>query len=339
MNQKRQQNPAYESSPSISNKNSTLPRINYEVLSVGYESVNEDGTIEYKRVSNTTPVTHKKYDSLPPMNLKIEPLFKPQNSREFTPVSNRSLNEKPDFPQVVLAASASSLAFTPVQQQKNSIGYRLEQRKILFLKKRRFSDYALFFAIMGLVIMMIEHEFTLANVFDKSSIYSICLKAAISLSTLILIIFLLFYHAYDIRLYCVENFADDWRVAMSRQRVFQICLEIFICLIHPIPGNYSFIWTMHSTGAVGIVSAEVYYDLFLSLPMFLRLYLICRVLLLHSSLFTSASSKSISVLNRIQFNTRFVLKTLMAFSPGTVLIVFVISILIISGWMLRACER
>lgn len=338
MNQKRQQNPAYESSPSISNKNATLPRINYEVLSVGYESVNEDGIIEYKRISNTTPVTHKKYDTLPPMNLKIEPLLKPQNSRELTPISNRSLNDKPDFPEVVLAASATSLAPSPVQQ-KNSIGYRLEQRKILFIKKRTTSDYALFFAILGLIIMMVEHELIIAQVFDKSSIYSMCLKAAISVSTLILIVFILIYHSYDIKLYCVENFVDDWRIAMNRKRTFQICLEIFVCLLHPIPGNYSFIWTMHSTGAVGTVSAEVSYDLFLSLPMFLRLYLICRVLLLHSSIFTNASSKSISVLNRVQFNTRFVLKTLMAFSPGTVLIVFVLSIFIISSWMLRACER
>ena len=47
-------------------------------------------------------------------------------------------------------------------------------------------------------------------------------------------------------------------------------------------------------------------DVTLSLPMFLRLYLICRVMLLHSKLFTDASSRSIGALNRINFNTRFV---------------------------------
>ena len=35
-----------------------------------------------------------------------------------------------------------------------------------------------------------------------------------------------------------------------------------------------------------------------------RLYLICRVMLLHSKLFTDASSRSIGALNRINFNTR-----------------------------------
>ena len=90
----------------------------------------------------------------------------------------------------------------------------------------------------------------------------------------------------------------------------------------------------------------------LSLPMFLRLYLICRVMLLHSKLFTDASSRSIGALNRINFNTRymrlvimflivvrFVLKTLMTICPGTVLLVFMVSLLIIASWTLRQCER
>jgi len=33
-------------------------------------------------------------------------------------------------------------------------------------------------------------------------------------------------------------------------------------------------------------TAHVYLDILLSLPMFFRLYLICRVMLLHSKLFT-----------------------------------------------------
>ncbi|KNC23564.1 Small conductance calcium-activated potassium channel protein [Lucilia cuprina] len=80
------------------------------------------------------------------------------------------------------------------------------------------------------------------------------------------------------------------------------------------------------------------YDVALSLPMFLRLYLICRVMLLHSKLFTDASSRSIGALNRINFNTRFVLKTLMTICPGTVLLVFMVSLWIIASWTLRQCE-
>ena len=64
-----------------------------------------------------------------------------------------------------------------------------------------------------------------------------------------------------------------------------------------------------------------------------------RVMLLHSKLFTDASSRSIGALNRINFNTRFVLKTLMTICPGTVLLVFMVSLWIIASWTLRQCER
>merc|ERR1712106_445327 len=54
---------------------------------------------------------------------------------------------------------------------------------------------------------------------------------------------------------------------------------------------------------------------------------------------TDASSRSIGALNRINFNTRFVLKTLMTICPGTVLLVFMVSLWIIASWTLRQCER
>jgi len=64
-----------------------------------------------------------------------------------------------------------------------------------------------------------------------------------------------------------------------------------------------------------------------------------RVMLLHSRLFTDASSRSIGALNRINFNTRFVLKTLMTICPGTVLLVVMLTLWMTASWALRACER
>lgn len=137
---------------------------------------------------------------------------------------------------------------------------------------------------------------------------------------------------------------DDWRIAMTLQRLGQLGLEMLVCSIHPIPGSYYFTWTttvrVRSEPVADTESAvEVPVDVLLSLPMFLRLYLICRVMLLHSKLFTDASSRSIGALNRINFNTRFVLKTLMTICPGTVLLVFMVSLWLIASWLLRACER
>ncbi|KAK8767786.1 hypothetical protein V5799_005431 [Amblyomma americanum] len=126
---------------------------------------------------------------------------------------------------------------------------------------------------------------------------------------------------------------------MTPRRVAQILAELCVCAVHPVPGDQRFTWTTKLANHGNRVrSRDVPVDVTLSLPMFLRLYLICRVMLLHSKLFTDASSRSIGALNRINFNTRFVLKTLMTICPGTVLLVFMVSLWIIASWTLRLCE-
>ena len=41
----------------------------------------------------------------------------------------------------------------------------------------------------------------------------------------------------------IDNCADDWRIAMTWQRMSQITLELLICAVHPIPGQYNFEWS------------------------------------------------------------------------------------------------
>ncbi|XP_037391674.1 small conductance calcium-activated potassium channel protein 1b isoform X3 [Pygocentrus nattereri] len=223
-------------------------------------------------------------------------------------------------------------------KRNKDIGYKLGHRRALFEKRKRLSDYALIFGMFGIVVMVTETELSW-GVYTKESSYSFALKCLISLSTLILLGLIIMYHAREIQLFMVDNGADDWRIAMTYERILFIVLELLVCAIHPIPGHYVFTWTarLAFTYAPSVADADV--DIILSIPMFLRLYLIGRVMLLHSKLFTDASSRSIGALNKINFNTRFVMKTLMTICPGTVLLVFSISSWIIAAWTVRVCER
>lgn len=142
-----------------------------------------------------------------------------------------------------------------------------------------------------------------------------------------------------LQLFVVDNCIEDWRIAMSVRRVAQIITELVVCSLHPLPVAYYFKWTIRDIKTLNYKTAEVPLDVIFALPMFIRLYLIVRVMLLHSKLFTDASSRSIGALNKITFNTRFVLKTLMTIFPGTVLGVFMMSLWIICAWTLRMCER
>ncbi|XP_075763654.1 small conductance calcium-activated potassium channel protein 3 isoform X1 [Pelodiscus sinensis] len=219
-----------------------------------------------------------------------------------------------------------------------SIGYRLGHRRALFEKRKRLSDYALIFGMFGIVVMVIETELSW-GLYSKESMFSLALKCLISLSTVILLGLIIAYHTREVQLFVIDNGADDWRIAMTYERILYISLEMLVCAIHPIPGEYKFFWTARLAFSYTPSRAEADVDIILSIPMFLRLYLIARVMLLHSKLFTDASSRSIGALNKINFNTRFVMKTLMTICPGTVLLVFSISLWIIAAWTVRVCER
>ena len=45
------------------------------------------------------------------------------------------------------------------------------------------------------------------------------------------------------QLFMIDNCADDWRIAITWQRVGLILMELAVCTVHPIPGEYYFWWT------------------------------------------------------------------------------------------------
>lgn len=98
----------------------------------------------------------------------------------------------------------------------------------------------------------------------------------------VICLFIMFVYLKPMQLFLIDNCADDWRIAMTWQRMSQISFELLICAVHPIPGEHYFLWTTKLANHGGVIGSKwVPVDVALSLPMFLRLYLICRVMLLH----------------------------------------------------------
>ncbi|CAH8440247.1 unnamed protein product [Schistosoma bovis] len=300
------------------------------------------------------------------------------------------------------------------QRTIKNVGYRLGKRKRLFEKRCRISDFSLSFAVFGILVMLVETELIFAGVYEKDSIYSFITKTCISISTCILLGLILAYHVYVIKIFSCDDSIEDWRMAVDCNRIFQMTLEVLICIIHPFPGSYLIEFpvssalvgpgteiyspvyhsqqttkslTLHnttrtttrqatnrtvnfrpfsglstfptpitSTSTVSTSSLPslstfssfdsvqshsvkiVSIDLILSVPMFFRLYLLFRVMLLHSKLFTDAGSRSIGAMNKVNFDTRFIFKTLMTMCPGKLLLGFILCLWIVYSWTLRACE-
>ncbi|XP_023830881.2 small conductance calcium-activated potassium channel protein 2-like [Salvelinus sp. IW2-2015] len=218
-------------------------------------------------------------------------------------------------------------------KKTQSIGHRLVRRRALFERRQRLNDCALAVGMFGVVVMVTETELSW-SVYSKSSIYSVAMKSIISLSSLILLGLIIAYHICEVQLYIHDNGAEDWRIAMTMERVTLIALELFVAMVHPFPVGLPLSWQ-----AMSPTLSETELEIVLALPMFLRLYLLGRALMLHSRLYTDTASRSIGALNKIHFNSRFVVKALMTIYPGTVLMIFSVSLWLIAAWGLHVCER
>lgn len=124
-----------------------------------------------------------------------------------------------------------------------------------------------------------------------------------------------------LQLFVIDNGADDWRIAMTMERVLLIALELLVSAVHPVPGDFKFVWRARLAFTYIPSQAEADLDMVLSVPMFLRLYLIARVMLLHSKLFTDASSRSIGALNKVRGQR--LLRSSRGFSKPSLLILYI----------------
>ncbi|XP_054462177.1 small conductance calcium-activated potassium channel protein 1-like [Anoplopoma fimbria] len=221
----------------------------------------------------------------------------------------------------------------------HNIGWRLVHRRALFLRRQRLNDCALAVGIFGMLLMVMETELSW-SVYSKSSVYSLTLKSIISLSTIILLGLIIAYHCCEVQLYVHDIGAEDWRIAMTTDRLALVGLELATAAIHPYPvGLMGYFQQTFQKSTNRLSLSETELEIVLALPMFLRLYLLGRAMMLHSRLFTDTASRSIGALNKIHFNTRFVGKTLMTTYPGTVLMIFSVSLWIVAAWGLHVCER
>ncbi|KAK0410020.1 hypothetical protein QR680_004899 [Steinernema hermaphroditum] len=221
---------------------------------------------------------------------------------------------------------------------------RCRQRKQLFVKRNKICDLSLLLAVLGLFLAIIDAEVTAQGETTqikeaKNGWFSLMLRSMGVMSTLALLLTLINYHAIEVKIALIDSGADDWRVALTTDRIIKLTIEVIVCAVCPFPGTGFMVWPFLSTEDRKPEPIEVPLDVMLSVPMFLRSYLLCRFMVLHSKQFQDAATRSIAALNRISMDFRFVIKTMMADHPLRVLIVFTVSYWVCMSWMFTQCER
>jgi hypothetical protein len=100
------------------------------------------------------------------------------------------------------------------------------------------SDISCSLGVLGIVLMVIENEITFASINNRDTIISWFIKLIISITTIILVGLLIYYHRLNLKFYAAQNSLDDWRAGLTVRKIFLIIFEILICAIHPMPRNF-----------------------------------------------------------------------------------------------------
>ncbi|CAF1427192.1 unnamed protein product [Rotaria sordida] len=227
----------------------------------------------------------------------------------------------------------------------SNISRRLTKRKNLHKQLCFVTDIMCFLGILGIILMIIESEITFSQVNDNDTILTWSLKIVISFSTIVLIGFVFQYHHLDLSLYAVNNSIEDYRVTLTNRKIFLILLEVLICAIHPIPRSIPYYLKAllknpdsNSSTSTPYTLSHIDIDVALGLPMFARVYLLCRFIMFHSNLFLDTSSRSISCFNKVSIDYIFLIKVHLQQYPIRCLTTICIIVFIIGSWCLRACN-
>ncbi|CAJ0939552.1 unnamed protein product, partial [Mesorhabditis belari] len=208
-------------------------------------------------------------------------------------------------------------------------------------------DWTVFLSLAGLSLAIVDVELCAFNTeFGSHHLEnaSTVLRCIIIGLTFLLQLVLLGYHLTDIRVYLIETNSESWRVGLTFERIVQVLAEIAACACCPIPAKFlwkdSVVWPFLSgspLSAHGLIKIPTH--VLLTLPMFLRLYLVGRYMVLHSRYYQDCATKTIASLNRVAVDFRFVIRSELYQRPLLFIFVFTICFWMVMAWMVTQCER
>ncbi|XP_062617379.1 small conductance calcium-activated potassium channel protein-like [Saccostrea cucullata] len=206
------------------------------------------------------------------------------------------------------------------------------------IRKRRLCIYLkCIFGAIGIVFMVVEGELFISRTVEKGTFASNALKSVISISTAILLIFIILQHKYQRKIERYFNRPRKWRWCV------EMIIEILVCIVHPFPGSMKIpkpLQTM-SKESSELTRDFVYLDGYLSLFMIFRFYLFGQLIseLLSSKLFSNRTlAKHLAGLTSVRLNSAFILKYLLFRYPFKFVISILLIVLITNSYAMQTCE-
>ncbi|XP_076449336.1 small conductance calcium-activated potassium channel protein 1-like [Babylonia areolata] len=248
-----------------------------------------------------------------------------------------------------LLTSVTSDAGSPSRQEMKeqeearqcSLSQRLRRRRDVLQRRKCIVDISFVLGMTGIVLVILDTELRFSKTIEATSAVSLLLKVLTSVSTACLLFAIVAYHVTGLRLHMASAGFQDWRLAMTITKWFKLVLELLVCSLHPLPfPTFNLPTTIvRFAGLHSILQdAELPLNGVLTILMFMRLYLLGRLIVVHSKLFLDTSVQSLGALSRVKINAQFVFRALMSTSPMLVLGSWMLGTFFINSWNSRVCE-
>ncbi|CAD5224841.1 unnamed protein product [Bursaphelenchus okinawaensis] len=229
---------------------------------------------------------------------------------------------------------------------KETIHERYLRRQKLCEQRLKISDWCVYLALAGLGLGVIDVEYSVA-IFGRSEMANEQSVPGefVSHFIRILIIFLTF--ALDFLVFChhwteVAILSADTGhqvIGMSIKRKLKLCLELMICSLCPFPGHLHVDWPVLNQSIIMNKRAHIPLNVLLTVPMFLRLYLVGRNMIYHSMIIQDAATRAIASFNRVSVDFPFVLKSIICDRPLTFVVTVSLTFWGCASWIMTQCER
>lgn len=226
---------------------------------------------------------------------------------------------------------------------------RFRQRTAMLQRRIWICDWSLYVALLGLALAIFDVEIVVASGHAaQAPLISFFIRLVVIILTLLLDVLIVAYHVAEMQIIQVDT--GHMPVGMSRMRRVQLLIELVICSCCPFPGYEEVAWPrlsgqsgshfhFHHFSRQPLPPIRIPLSTLMTIPMFLRLYLVGRYMVLHSSIIQDASTRAIAAINRISVSFPFVLKSLVCERPLTLVSGAALGFWVISSWIMTQCER
>jgi hypothetical protein len=114
-----------------------------------------------------------------------------------------------------------------------------------------------FLGLFGVALMIIENEVSFAIGNNNDTALGWFIKLIISISTVMLLACIFYYHWIDLHLTAINNSFENWRNGLTLQKLFFILIEICICAIHPVPTDVPPNWSFTSASINSTIAESI----------------------------------------------------------------------------------